>query len=85
MWSRVRGRVGAAVGARRTSFDGAVCVVTGAGSGLGAELVRQLVGRGAAHVYAADVNADALDAMVADVGPGGADGPGGAAGVPPGA
>ena len=42
-----------------------MCVVTGAGSGLGAELVRQLVDRGAAHVYAADVAEDALGAVVA--------------------
>lgn len=48
-----------------TSFRGAVCVVTGAASGLGAELVRQLVDRGAAHVYAADVAEEALDAVVA--------------------
>lgn len=53
-----------------TSFRGAVCVVTGAASGLGAELVRHLVDRGAAHVYAADVAEEALEAVVAGLPPG---------------
>src|SRR5215204_1330137 len=44
-------------------FGGKVAVVTGAGSGIGAALVRACSGRGM-NVVAADVNADRVEAVV---------------------
>ena len=47
-------------------LQGSVAVVTGAGGGIGRELVAQLVGRGA-RVAAVDIAQDRLDATVAEV------------------
>ena len=58
------------------SFSGKLAVVTGGGSGMGRELVRQLAAQGCS-VAACDVNADAV---AADRGPG----PGGRAAGRPG-
>jgi rhamnulose-1-phosphate aldolase/alcohol dehydrogenase len=48
-----------------------VAVVVGAGSGIGKEVARRLA-RDGAHVVCADVNADAAQATVSEVGPGNA-------------
>ncbi len=48
-------------------FAGKVAFVTGAGSGIGAEISRQLVGEGAT-VIAGDIAAESLAAMVAEIG-----------------
>ncbi len=48
-------------------FAGKVAFVTGAGSGIGAEISRQLVGEGAT-VIAGDISAESLAAMVAEIG-----------------
>lgn len=47
---------------------GAICVVTGAGGGIGAELARALAARGAAHVVVADLDGDAADMIASEVG-----------------
>ncbi len=51
---------------RTRRFEGAVAVVTGAGSGLGRASAVRLASEGA-HVVAVDVNADAVEWVVADL------------------
>ncbi len=51
----------------RLSLEGKVAVVTGAAKGMGAEHVRTMTDRGAV-VLAVDLDVDALDKLVADVG-----------------
>jgi len=53
------------------SYQGKVCVVTGAGAGIGKALVRLLVAEGAV-VYGLDVNPARLDELTAELGVGGA-------------
>ena len=52
-------------------YTGQTALVTGAASGIGAELARQLAGRGA-RVVCADRQADALEALTAELGAGAA-------------
>lgn len=49
-----------------TRFDGAVALVTGAGSGIGEAVVRQLLAEGAARVYALDIDANSLRRLYGD-------------------
>ncbi|MEE4661685.1 MAG: SDR family NAD(P)-dependent oxidoreductase [Halieaceae bacterium] len=48
-------------------WNGRVCVITGAGSGIGAGLVRHAVAQGM-HVIGADVDADGLESVAASLG-----------------
>jgi NAD(P)-dependent dehydrogenase (short-subunit alcohol dehydrogenase family) len=47
-------------------FDGKAAIVTGAGSGIGAEIARELAGRGA-NVVIADVHEDAARAIASEI------------------
>lgn len=49
-------------------LNGAVCVVTGAGSGIGSALVERLLATGAAGVVACDLNRDGVEALAAEAG-----------------
>lgn len=46
----------------------AVCIVTGAGGGIGAALAQGLASRGAAHVVVADLDGDAASRVASEVG-----------------
>ena len=48
---------------------GAVAVVTGGGSGIGAALVRRFAGEGAAGIVVGDIDLAAADALAKEVGP----------------
>jgi 3-oxoacyl-[acyl-carrier protein] reductase len=48
------------------SLDGKICLVTGAGSGIGAAIARRFVREGAI-VYLADIRADAAEAVALDI------------------
>ena len=50
------------------ALHGRIALVTGAGSGIGAALTERFVTAGA-HVHAVDLNADALEVLVARLGP----------------
>ena len=45
-----------------------VAVVTGAASGIGRAMARRFVAEGAEHVYVADLNPDALEAVANEIG-----------------
>lgn len=45
-----------------------VAVVTGAASGIGRAMARRFVAEGAEHVYVADLNRDALEAVASEIG-----------------
>ncbi|MDE3070220.1 MAG: SDR family NAD(P)-dependent oxidoreductase [Acidobacteriota bacterium] len=51
---------------RRASLSGAVVVITGAGSGIGAATARLIAGRGA-RLHLADVNGEAVRAVAAEI------------------
>ncbi|MFF0401294.1 SDR family NAD(P)-dependent oxidoreductase [Streptomyces sp. NPDC005248] len=53
--------------ARQGRFDGKVAMVTGAGSGMGAAVARQLVGEGARAVVLADVNAEGVTGVAEEL------------------
>jgi 3-oxoacyl-[acyl-carrier protein] reductase len=53
-------------GERSERFDGQVALVTGAGSGIGAAVVRRLAGQGA-EVFAADIDGPAAEAVAKEV------------------
>ncbi len=48
-------------------FEGAVAVVTGAGSGIGAATARELTARGAERVYLVDVSKETVDKVAATI------------------
>lgn len=50
-------------------FTDQICLVTGAGSGIGRACVREFLAGGAAGVIALDINADAVRALAAELGP----------------
>lgn len=49
------------------NFGDAVCIVTGAGGGIGAALAKGLHARGAAHVVVADIDAEAASAVASEI------------------
>ena len=61
-WRRcpITGTIENLKGGRVIDFEGKMAVVTGGGTGMGRELVRQLI-RGGCHVATCDVNADAME------------------------